>query len=63
MGIFQESHIHIFDLEGSLMYVQNKIIIIMCEGASEKAYIQELNRYLEEEGIPLHFIPRPWNGG
>ena len=36
----------------------------MCEGASEKAYIQELNRYLqEEEDIPLHFIPRPSNGG
>lgn len=35
----------------------------MCEGASEKAYIQELNRYLEEEDIPLRFIPRPSNGG
>jgi len=45
------------------VYVQNKIIIIVCEGASEKAYIQELNRYLEEEDIPLHFIPRPSNGG
>ncbi len=45
------------------MYVQNKTIIIVCEGASEKAYIQELNRYLEEEDIPLHFIPRPSNGG
>ena len=45
------------------MYVQNRNIIIVCEGASEKAYIQELNRYLEEEDIPLHFIPRPSNGG
>lgn len=45
------------------MYVQNKNIIIVCEGASEKAYIQELNRYLEEKDIPLHFIPRPSNGG
>lgn len=63
MGTLQESHIHIFDLEGSLMYVQNKTIIIVCEGASEKAYIQELNRYLEEQDIPLHFIPRPANGG
>ena len=35
----------------------------MCEGASEKAYIQELNRYLEEEDIPLRFVPRPSNGG
>jgi hypothetical protein len=45
------------------MYVRNRNIIIVCEGASEKAYIQELNRYLEEEDIPLHFIPRPSNGG
>lgn len=45
------------------MYVQNKNIIIVCEGTSEKAYIQELNRYFEEEEIPLHFIPRPSNGG
>ncbi len=45
------------------MYIQNRNIIIVCEGASEKAYIQELNRYLEEEDIPLHFIPRPSNGG
>lgn len=45
------------------MYTRNQNIIIVCEGASEKAYIQELNRYLEEEDIPLHFIPRPSNGG
>lgn len=63
MGTFQGSHIHISNLEGSLMYVQNRNIIVVCEGASEKAYIQELNRYLEEEDIPLHFIPRPSNGG
>lgn len=46
-----------------MVYRQNRNIIIVCEGASEKAYIQELNRYLEEEDIPLHFIPRPSNGG
>ena len=63
MGTSPGSHIHIFDLEGSLMYVQNKTIIVVCEGASEKAYIQELNRYIEEQDIPLHFIPRPSNGG
>jgi phosphotransferase system HPr-like phosphotransfer protein len=40
------------------MYVRNRNIIIVCEGASEKAYIQELKRYLEEEDIALHFIPR-----
>ena len=53
MAPFQESPIHIFNLEDSLMYIQNQNIIIVCEGASEKAYIQELNRYLEEEDIPL----------
>ncbi len=45
------------------MYAQNKTIIIICEGASQRAYIQELNRYFEEEEIPLNFIPRPSNGG
>lgn len=54
---------HTFNREGLLMYIRNQNIIIVCEGASEKAYIQELNRYLEEEDIPLHFIPRPSNGG
>lgn len=63
MGAFQGSLIHTYKLEGSLMYVQNTTIIIVCEGASEKAYIQELNRYLEEEEIPLNFIPRPSDGG
>jgi hypothetical protein len=63
MEPFLESLIHIYRGEGSLMYRRNRNIIIVCEGASEKAYIQELNRYLEEEDIPLHFIPRPSNGG
>lgn len=63
MEPFQESLIHIFNREGSSMYIQNRNIIIVCEGASEKAYIQVLNRHLEEEDIPLHFIPRPSNGG
>jgi len=58
MEPFQESPIHIFNREGLLMYVRNRNIIIVCEGASEKAYIQELKRYLEEEDIALHFIPR-----
>lgn len=63
MAPFQGFPIHTFDREGSLMYIQNRNIIIVCEGPSEKAYIQELNRYLEEEDIPLHFIPRSSNGG
>lgn len=45
------------------MYEQRKSMTVVCEGASEKAYIQKLNRYLEEEDIPLHFFPRPSNGG
>ncbi len=45
------------------MYVQKKIIIIVCEGTSERAYIQELNRLLKEENIPLSFIPRSSDGG
>jgi uncharacterized membrane-anchored protein len=39
------------------MYVRNRNIIIVCEGASEKAYIQELKRYLEEKEI--HCILSP----
>jgi hypothetical protein len=57
MEPFQESPIHIFNREGLLMYVRNRNIIIVCEGASEKAYIQELNRYLEEKEI--HCILSP----
>ena len=45
------------------MYIQRNSITVVCEGASERAYIQELNRYLEEEDIPLIFFPRPANGG
>lgn len=45
------------------MYEQRKSITVVCEGASVKAYVQELNRYLEEEEIPLHFFPRPSDGG
>jgi len=45
------------------MYIPNRNIIVICEGPSERAYLQELNRYLAEEAIPLHFIPRSSNGG
>jgi hypothetical protein len=40
-----------------------KPILCICEGASEKAYLQELNRYFDEEEIPLYCIPKPSNGG
>lgn len=45
------------------MYVPNKIIIVVCEGPSERAYLQEMNRYFDEEGIPIHFIPMSSGGG
>ena len=45
------------------MYVQNKSIIVVCEGPSERAYLQELNRYLDEEAIPIHFLPKSSGGG
>lgn len=45
------------------MYKLKKNIIVVCEGNSERAYIQELNRYLENNGIPLHFLAKPSNSG
>ncbi len=45
------------------MQKQNKIILVICEGNSERAYLQELNRYLNESNISLHFQPYPSNGG
>ncbi len=41
----------------------NRIIIIVCEGPSERAYIQELNRFLKEEEIPVKFIGKSSGGG
>ncbi len=45
------------------MNVQNKNVIVICEGPSERAYLQKLNRYFEEEDIEIRFIPRPSEGG
>lgn len=36
----------------------NRMITILCEGDSEYAYIQELNRYLQENECKLRFTPR-----
>lgn len=36
----------------------NKITMVLCEGESEVAYIQELNRYLRENEYNLVFIPK-----
>jgi hypothetical protein len=41
----------------------NEIILVICEGASEKAYIQELNRYFREKEIFYNFVPKPSDGG
>ena len=41
----------------------NKIILVVCEGNSERAYLQELNRFLRENEIPLHFISAVSEGG
>lgn len=37
----------------------NKTFIVICEGASEDAYLIQLNRIFREEEIPLNFVPRP----
>ena len=36
----------------------NEMIILLCEGESECAYIQELNRYLRENEYNFKFIPK-----
>ncbi|BAG13966.1 hypothetical protein [Candidatus Endomicrobiellum trichonymphae] len=37
--------------------------IIICEGGSENAYIQELNKYFKEQEINIIFRPSPVNTG
>ncbi|MCF0224647.1 MAG: hypothetical protein HUK20_10285 [Fibrobacter sp.] len=36
----------------------NKVTIALCEGESEFAYIQELNRFLRENENGFVFVPR-----
>lgn len=43
--------------------VTNDIYLIVCEGDSEVAYVQELNRYLNEQGKPIVFLPVNAGGG
>ncbi len=45
------------------MIQQTKPIIIVCEGQSEVAYIQELNRLLTETHIRVVLIPKNVGGG
>lgn len=40
-----------------------KRVIIICEGPSERAYLQQLNQFLREMGIDLVIIPEVANGG
>ena len=40
-----------------------KPYLIICEGDSEFAYIQELNRFLNEQGLPIVFIAHNAGGG
>lgn len=37
--------------------------IIVCEGSSERAYLQELNKYLRESNIPLVCFAKTSDGG
>ena len=43
--------------------VANDIYLIVCEGDSEVAYVQELNRYLNEHGKPIVFLSVNAGGG
>lgn len=40
-----------------------KIYLIVCEGDSEFAYVQQLNRYLNEKGLGVVLIPANAHGG
>ena len=42
---------------------QQEVHIIVCEGSSEVAYLQELNRLLREKEIPLVYIHKSCDGG
>jgi hypothetical protein len=35
------------------------IYIIICEGDSEVAYVQELNKYFWDQGITVNLVPQP----
>lgn len=41
----------------------NKIIIVICEGGSEVAYLQLLNRFLREQECALRFVARNAESG
>ncbi len=45
------------------MTYPNEVIIIICEGPSERAYLQQLNRILREKECHVSFNARLSNGG
>lgn len=45
------------------MNYTKKIILVVCEGFSEKAYLQELNRYLDQNDYPFIFVAKPIKNG
>ena len=40
-----------------------KPYLLICEGDSEFAYVQELNRFLNEQGLPIVFVAHNAGGG
>ncbi len=45
------------------MAILNKTIIVICEGRSERAYLQALNRFLREYGCFINFAPKVVGSG
>lgn len=41
----------------------HKTVLVVCEGASERTYIQELNRFFREEEIPFNMVAFVCEGG
>jgi len=39
------------------MYFEKRVYLIVCEGLSEKAYIQELNKFLNKNGFSFTLVP------
>ncbi len=62
MADFPEFHFHIFSLKDKMANL-NQIIIIVCEGVSEKAYIQELNRIFKEKEYNFKLVSKISEGG
>jgi len=40
-----------------------KVYFVLCEGASERAYLQELNRFFNKENYPFTLVPKSLGGG